>query len=327
MMHKKLAILFMIALPLTAVSVRAVQGEGPKVGEDLFIARVPGPGIGGGATAMGVGFAMDLKVVTGAPYSADAVTEMVQTLADGNKLTRHSRSRIARDSQGRVRQELSFEPPRAGQSKAPVTMISISDPPAGVTYTLHPEIKTADRIPLPPIHPGMTVLTEDIVGGRAGNVIYQKGVIVGGDPAGTMPPPLPPTPQIARFQVFAGGASGSVAAVPHLNDASSTEDLGTQSINGLAATGKRTTTTIPAGEIGNERPIVIINESWYSPDLQTVIFSKRDDPMAGTTTYRLTNISQVEPDPALFQVPADYTINDAEAVTRKLQKSSIPAKK
>jgi hypothetical protein len=76
------------------------------------------------------------------------------------------------------------------------------------------------------------------------------------------------------------------------------------------AEGTRLTLTIPAGKIGNERPIVTVNERWYSQELQTVVLTKNSDPRMGETTYRLTNINRGEPDPSLFQVPADYTVKE-----------------
>jgi len=89
------------------------------------------------------------------------------------------------------------------------------------------------------------------------------------------------------------------------------ESLGKQTIEGIEAEGVRTTMTIPAGEIGNERPIEIISERWYSPELQTLVMTKHSDPRFGETVYHLTNISRSEPDASLFQVPADYKIKDA----------------
>lgn len=86
------------------------------------------------------------------------------------------------------------------------------------------------------------------------------------------------------------------------------EDLGTQTISGVSAQGTRYTRTIPAGQIGNEKAITIVSETWYSPDLQMLVMSKRSDPRFGDTTYQLTNIQRAEPDAALFQVPSDYTI-------------------
>ncbi len=91
-------------------------------------------------------------------------------------------------------------------------------------------------------------------------------------------------------------------------DQVTTNSLGTQTINGLPAQGTRYTRTIPAGEIGNEKPIVIVTERWYSADLQAVIMTKRTDPRMGETDFQLTNIQRAEPAATLFQVPADFTI-------------------
>jgi hypothetical protein len=87
-----------------------------------------------------------------------------------------------------------------------------------------------------------------------------------------------------------------------------TTDLGTQTINGVSAQGTRITRTIPAGEIGNERPIVMVTERWYSPELQTYVMTKRSDPLMGDTVFQLTNIQRQEPDTALFQVPSEYSV-------------------
>jgi len=87
-----------------------------------------------------------------------------------------------------------------------------------------------------------------------------------------------------------------------------TTDLGTQSINGVSAQGTRVTRTIPAGEIGNTKPIVITTERWYSPELQVFVMIKRTDPTMGEVVYQLTNIQKQEPEASLFQVPSDYTV-------------------
>ncbi len=89
-----------------------------------------------------------------------------------------------------------------------------------------------------------------------------------------------------------------------------TESLGTQTIEGVAAEGTRYTRVIPAGQIGNEKPIEIVSERWFSKDLQETVMIKRSDPRFGTTTYRLTNIQRQEPAATLFQVPADYTVKE-----------------
>ncbi len=97
---------------------------------------------------------------------------------------------------------------------------------------------------------------------------------------------------------------------PHRRSAANvqTEDLGTQTINGLAATGKRETETIPAGAIGNAQPIVTTREIWTSTALKVPVLIKSSDPRFGTSTMQLGNILQGEPDPALFQVPSNYTV-------------------
>jgi len=90
-----------------------------------------------------------------------------------------------------------------------------------------------------------------------------------------------------------------------------TESLGSKTLEGVTAEGTRTTITIPAGQEGNEQPMQTTVETWYSRDLQTVVYSKRNDPRNGETIMRYTNISRVEPAHSLFEVPVDYKISDA----------------
>jgi hypothetical protein len=86
------------------------------------------------------------------------------------------------------------------------------------------------------------------------------------------------------------------------------ESLGTKMIGGVSADGTRFTRTIPAGQMGNEKPITIVSERWYSPDLQMVVMSSHSDPRFGQTTYTLTSIQRTEPPAANFTVPSDYTV-------------------
>ncbi|HTU32783.1 MAG TPA: hypothetical protein VMF66_03160 [Candidatus Acidoferrum sp.] len=102
---------------------------------------------------------------------------------------------------------------------------------------------------------------------------------------------------------------GEMGAGKRFQNQTTTTDLGTQTINGVLAQGTRITRTIPAGQIGNEKPILIVTERWYSPDLQTYVLTKTTNPLMGNTTLQLTNIQRAEPDAALFQVPSDYTVN------------------
>lgn len=93
----------------------------------------------------------------------------------------------------------------------------------------------------------------------------------------------------------------------HANPNVQTTSLGTKTIDGLTVQGTKVTRTIPAGRIGNDKPIVITREEWYSSELQMVVSSTRTDPRFGTTTYQLTNINRSEPSETLFTVPSGYS--------------------
>ena len=101
-------------------------------------------------------------------------------------------------------------------------------------------------------------------------------------------------------------ATGGRLAVDSIN--AKTEQLGNMFIEGVQAQGTLTTTTIPAGDIGNDRPINIVDEQWYSPELQMTIMTKHSDPRTGETNFALKNINRSNPPPNLFEVPSDYTV-------------------
>ena len=221
------------------------------------------------------------KVVTGAPYSAEAVTETVQTLADGNRITRKNRTRVARDSDGRTRREQSAMAPGpgAGDESGP-DIVFIHDPGAGVHYTLHQQDKTA--VKMPSRAPGGTVAFAPAMQARV-----SSGAVAG--------------PGIEWRR-----------RVEHMKpDDVQTEQLGSQVIEGVRCDGTRTKHVIPAGEIGNERPIEVVFERWFSPELQTMVLTRHSDPRMGEVTFRLTGISRSEPVRSLFEVPADYKIVEA----------------
>jgi hypothetical protein len=235
--------------------------------------------------------------VVGAPYSATITNESFQTLADGNRIVQTSTGSTARDSQGRTRQDTAL--PAIGNLSAASTphLIFIHDPVAQTSYTLNPAEKTAQKVPALPRLPGGTG------GWVAGAVVNMR---VEGNGA-----PLPP-PDAMPVTTMAPGPG--VFFEKHLNieepDQANSEDLGSQIMEGVVVKGVRTTHTIPAGQIGNDRPITIVTEVWTSPDLKTVVYSKRSDPRMGEQTFRLTNIARAEPNPSLFTVPADFKIVD-----------------
>jgi hypothetical protein len=121
---------------------------------------------------------------------------------------------------------------------------------------------------------------------------------------------MPPPPDRSEFTKGAhtGGHGAGAAA---FDKETVTTSLGTQTIGGVTAEGTRYTRTIPAGQIGNVKPIVIVTERWYSADLQMVVMTKRSDPRSGDTVFQMTSIARTEPAATLFQVPTDYTVSKA----------------
>jgi hypothetical protein len=234
------------------------------------------------------------KVVTGSPYSADIITETSRTLADGTKIARKDTARIWRDSQGRTRREQSFAMigPWANSGEKPPVVITITDPVAGESYMLNSADKSARKTKLP--EGGAASLS----GANVGFVTMSSSAKGEGDR--TM---ASETLHVERF----------VRRMKEDGE-SKTESLGRQTMEGVAVDGTRTTHTIPAGEIGNDRPITTTTESWYSPDLQTTVYRKTTDPQSGDLVYRLENVSRLEPTADLFSVPADYKVQEGSPV-------------
>jgi hypothetical protein len=230
--------------------------------------------------------------VQGAPYSATISNESVQTLADGNRIVQTSTGTTARDSQGRTRQDTAL--PTIGNLSAANAphLVFIMDPVGQVSYTLNLTDKSAQKLSMPLGGPDGVA---GVAGAPGATKMFFTQVETASPTAG-MPPPAPG----ALVRSFGPEEQANV----------STEDLGIQTMEGLLVTGVRTTRTIPAGEIGNEKPISVVTEVWTSPDLKTIVYSKRTDPRMGEQTFKLTNIVRAEPAPALFTVPADFNFMD-----------------
>jgi hypothetical protein len=224
---------------------------------------------------------VSVKVVKGAPYSATAITETMQTLSDGNQITRKNESKLYRDSEGRTRMERTLETIGTWTAEGEARQnIFINDPVAGVTYILDPRTRTATR-----------------------SVTAQK------EPPRKVPndPELPELKK--KLETLQQGNT-------HAGQRK-TESLGSQTIEGVAAEGTRVTLTIPPGKIGNTLPLEIVDETWYSPELQITVMTKHRDPRSGESTYRLTNINRGEPDRSLFEVPADYALSEPLRLRRR----------
>ncbi len=279
------------------------------------------------------------RVVKGAPYCADALQESVQPLADGNRIVRRHATRLCRDGEGRTRQEVErggrrlvyLHDPVAAESwmldpqlktawrlpGAAGAAVSMADTPAWREYLdkvrewgrgfgeraardgLGAAAAGVSNAP-PPVPPATIMLPPHEA---HPHVAHEAHVLVlradGPDPAlpptGLMPfnVPLPP-PVALRAQLGAPRGPGVATS------------LGGKTIDGLKVHGERTTWTIEAGKLGNEKPIVITRDVWSSPDLILTVESRDADPRFGETSYRLANLKRGEPDATLMKVPPDY---------------------
>ena len=272
------------AAPLAAQDViyRFEQRVGAPGPDDVFTMPVPPPGAGGMIEQQIGLLAVEpfdvSQPMTGAPYTAEMSTDVVQQLADGNRIERHTTSQVARDGQGRVRREQQLTAIGPILPQVDGRIITIMDPVSRVHYSLDPARRVAMRSPLPVMK-------------RLGGVARAGG----------------PGRAIA-----AAPAAGAIVINSRPNNVQ-TESLGTSQIEGVQVQGTRTVVTIEAGAIGNQAPIQMVTEQWYSSELGATVMSRRSDPRFGETTYRLQNIVRAEPPPDLFQVPADYAVEAVPA--------------
>jgi len=227
--------------------------------------------------------------VKGAPYSAEAVNETIQTLADGNRIVHTSSAMQYRDSEGRERRE----------ETSAMGVIFITDPVAGTRYTLHPDSQTAEKGPMPLV--AVKAGADPTNYPDAARVVIGSRITAGRGDVSQLRLKLNGQP----LTIVTGGRTATASANAKI------EQLGNLYIEGVQAQGTRTTTTIPAGDIGNDRPINIIDEQWYSPDLQMTVMTKHSDPRSGDTNFALKNINRSSPPPTLFEVPSDYTLTNA----------------
>jgi opacity protein-like surface antigen len=233
--------------------------------------------------------------VKNAPYRADQITETTQTLGDGTRIHNEHQVTIYRDSQGRVRRETPDQ-------------ISIWDPNSGVGYTLDTKSMTAGKMQVSVSvssgnsgNIGFSVRTQTgtansaMVAGGGDNIRILKTLTDGAEAPGV---------------VLTDDVKGRLRATEA--GASNKESLGMKIMEGVGAQGDRQTNTIEAGAIGNDRPIQVVSERWYSPDLQVEVMMRHSDPRSGEEMTRLININRAEPDASLFQVPVGYQITEGK---------------
>jgi hypothetical protein len=241
--------------------------------------------------------ALPAPLVKGSPYSLEAMIESAQTLSDGNRIVHRQTVHLYRDSRGRTRREetLAAIGPWAA-SGTPPAMVTIQDAVLGVSYFLDPQRKTASRLPSPPL--GKDAMLTRAIEEGPGTVSVTNDPAAGGHGE---------SGHVAVFGFHA--SSGGQLVRPE----EKSESLGKESIAGISADGTRTTSTIPAEAIGNERPLDIVRERWFSNDLQIVLRSRQADPRFGETTYEVTKLDRAEPSASLFEIPSDFKVREPDS--------------
>ncbi len=255
------------------------------------------------------------RITRGAPYSAETMSESIQVLANGTRIVRKIATRVYRDAEGRTRTEQLNDNGEVGS-------VTISDPVQGASYVLNPGTRVAYRtgvivatpsgIATATVAPGSqgTITTTQTADGRVAIEARSRGTgggaaaggLVGGGRGG------------GGTGATATARGGGGAVLPRTASAAgdtTREDLGQQTIEGVPATGTRTTTVIPAGAIGNDRPIQIVSEQWFSADLQVLVLTRHSDPRVGDTTFKMTAIVRTNPPLTLFEVPSDYKLEQS----------------
>jgi hypothetical protein len=243
--------------------------------------------------------AADGQIVKGKPYSADTSTETVQGLADGNRIVHHTVSKFYRDSDGRTRREMTFGNVDPEHPSPHEVKVFIDDPVNGTAYVLDPESKSADRM-----QRNRKLLDERNAEDDGTRVMFKSLTDTEiGEQGG-------PGHMLFKIRDDRAGNPDSILALsPDEKREVVKEDLGIRTIEGMDCNGTRQTITIPAGAIGNEKPISIVTETWFAPAIGVVVQSTSDDPRFGKTTYQLTNVQLSEPPRSLFEPPANFKVN------------------
>jgi hypothetical protein len=287
------------------------------------------------------GFAFHMSDDTpqrGNPYSARELREFKQTLGDGTVISRQSTRLLARDSEGRTRQEL--------RQPDGTARVFINDPVAKEAIIIDPQKRVAckstfnkeaiddcfskmrgDWKPLGFAFNasskggiGMMSASEDVhvsVNANAkiidltdGETIRGKSGIYSYSASG--PGVVSVSPGSVRLESPPPPVTPVPPASPTLNAAKSKDgavkrERVTQTYEGLRIDVDRSVETIAADTIGNSRAIESISERYYSPDLKMNVFTRRSDPRSGESTYRMVDVKRSEPEISLFRVPVGFS--------------------
>ncbi len=258
--------------------------------------------------------------IKSAPFSADVITQYDRTLDNGGHIHRESPGKIFRDSQGRMRTESQSPAVPVGSEK--YDHITINDPVQQVIIYLNPKNKTATIF-----HFGEVGPTAPGASSKRSKPKQKAAIHVGGQPAihsgptDTLGLQNVPSGQgnISSVQTPAATAAKTDATIFASTPGVTIVPLGSKIIEGVSVTGTRTTRTINAGTMGNDKPLFSITDNWVSSELKVTVLTVTDDGQGGHSTMKLVNIIRSEPNAMLFQIPGDYTVKETAVAASSKQ--------
>jgi hypothetical protein len=338
------------ALAGAPVAVAQAPGSAASNSDDSIppiTVQIAPPPISISSSMIGVAGPLGAQSAAGKPIAAEFVTEHHQSFTDGNRISRSTASVIYRDALGRIRRESQLSVPGLPAGIASATFITIVDHGLGCGWVLDPQEMVAHRYELNGAGPSYVARVSAQGSGSGLLAPDSKAAAEGAanaapanaaDSSRWRPHDFAPH-RVRPLQdsAAAPGAMSSSSASSQLGSGFQpeetgfagapamridqpflaapnpvrTENLGEEIILGFRVHGTRVITTLPAGEIGNDRPIDIVSEQWFSPDLELVMRSMHRDPWGGEFTTTVTKVSRGEQPAALFAVPAQYKIIDA----------------
>jgi hypothetical protein len=246
-----------------------------------------------------------------APYTAEFKITHVQTLANGATITRETRVVMARDAAGRTLTSTTQIP--SSPSRPELTFSFVHDPVSNTRTTWDSRSERAHVTQLVPQEAGPGCWSI-----RPGNGVVSNGggsatgsVLVGSSPLVAVPASSPP----AAVQLPDTPGSAQVPGAHPALLRPVREDLGSDTILGVDVKGERITRTVPAGQIGNDVPLVSTEEIWTAPSLGIVLRQLSDSPQSGKTTREAVSLDLNDPDPSIFQPPEGYEVTTEEIQT------------
>lgn len=337
----------LLAAPSQAAA-QVAQASGAPTSDDsvpTITVQIAPPPISISSAMLGVSSPLGAQPATGKPMFAEFVTEHHQSFTDGNHISRATNSSIYRDAQGRIRRESQLSLPGLPAGVAAATFITIVDRQLGYGFVLDPQEMVAHRYNLN--GPSPSYIARLNAQGSGSPLISPDPKPSAASTVSPAAPAASATSSESHWKLhgfYSRHRSATDAATPAGSAAANqfnsgfmaedagfasaptmridqpflaapnpvrTENLGEQIILGFRTRGTRVITTLPAGQIGNDRPIDIISEQWFSPDLELVMRSLHRDPWAGEFTTTVTHVSRGDQPATLFEIPERYKVIDA----------------